>query len=398
MHIGIIGGGASGLYTAIAIKKKHPEMDVTVIEKEEKIARKLYATGNGHCNLLNKKLLPSFYSHPDFVAPFIESHPYSALKSTLASWGIEVFEDGDYVYPLSYDAGTYAEMLVKIARSLQVCFLQATFKDYQNTKKGFECVFAIDNERKTLMFDKIVFAFGGASTPKLGSDGKLFPIIEKHGYRITPLRPGLAPLRIQHPERVKALAGFRHEADICLLSDGRKVLYEEKGELLFKPDGLSGIVIFNVESHYLRLRNLKHAFVSVNLFPQWDSSILLTTLSDAKKANPVFYLDGFLPRVVQEHFLSQLRVADQRNLSEKDLYQLTLLLQCENYEIKEPYGFESSQVTVGGLNVDDVTLHCESKSENGVYFAGELLDIDGNCGGYNLSWALLSGLVISEVI
>lgn len=249
-----------------------------------------------------------------------------------------------------------------------------------------------------MAFDKIVFAFGGCSTPKLGSDGKLFPILKKHGYRITPLRPGLAPLRIQHSERVRSLAGFRHEAAISLLAEDGKVLYEERGELLFKSDGLSGIVIFNVESHYLRLGELKRASIAVNLFPQWDSSRLFAMLTESKKTNPAFFLDGFLPPAVQDHFLLQIHVSDQRYLAEKDLHQLTLLLQNETFEIKEPYDFENSQVTVGGLDLSEVTSHCESKKEKGVYFAGELLDVDGNCGGYNLSWALLSGLVISEDI
>ena len=115
MRIAVIGAGASGLYGAIAIKKKHPEAEVTVFEKEAKIGRKLYATGNGHCNLLNAAVADKDFNHPDFLASYLSRYSFAFLKKTLTDWGILTWQEGDYVYPLSYSAPTYVGLLSALA-------------------------------------------------------------------------------------------------------------------------------------------------------------------------------------------------------------------------------------------------------------------------------------------
>jgi flavoprotein, HI0933 family len=386
MRIAIIGGGASGLYSAIALKKKHPDAEVMVFEKENKIARKLYATGNGHCNLLNAQLTAKSFNHPDFLAPFLGRYPFSALEETLHSWGVETRHDGDYVYPLSYSAATYVGLLLKIAQSLKIQFvLNARFLDYESKDGGFALKIDANPMPKSLFFDALIFATGGSSTSKLGSDGKCFSTFRLHDYPLVPLEPGLAPVKVSHPESIKSFAGFRHEANVRLTTATGKLLYQEEGEVLFKEDGLSGIVIFNVESEYLRLGKPQGARLVLDYFPVESEAVLFTRLSASHSKNPSFYFDAYFPSEVQPHFLLG-----------NDLKVLAHRLKNDSFEIKGTYGFDSSQVSVGGIALSAVKENLESRKEKGVYFVGEVLDIDGFCGGFNLSWALLSALIVRD--
>jgi len=388
MRIAIIGGGASGLYTAIAVQKKHPDAEVVVFEKEAKMARKLYATGNGHCNLLNASLSAQAFNHPDFIAPYLTRYPFDELEKTLGSWGVETLHEGDYVYPLSYSASTYVGLLLKIAESLKIkAILNARFVDYEKKDGGF--ALKIDADSQTdLFFDRLIFATGGQSTSKLGSDGKCFPLFVRHGYPLVPLEPGLAPMKIQYPERVKGLSGFRHRANVGLLSSQGALLYQEEGEVLFKEDGLSGIVVFNVESAYVRLGKPFGAKLVLDYFPEKSEAELLSELKASEKKNPSFFFDAYFPAEAQSHFFT--------DNPRKELSRLSQSLKQDVFEIKAPYGFENSQVSVGGIALSSVDEHLESRLEKGLYFVGEALDIDGFCGGFNLSWALLSALIVRD--
>jgi predicted flavoprotein YhiN len=168
MRIAIIGAGASGIYSAILLKKEHPEAEIVVFEKEEKIARKLYATGNGHCNLLNRQLTGDAYNNPEFMDPLLKRYPYLFLKELLKSWGIAVQEEGDYVYPGSYNAATYVGLLEKIARALGIHFILATrVLDYQAVTGGYCLKIDKNIPDLPLIFEKVIFAVGGQKHPKI---------------------------------------------------------------------------------------------------------------------------------------------------------------------------------------------------------------------------------------
>ncbi|MFA6620047.1 MAG: aminoacetone oxidase family FAD-binding enzyme [Bacilli bacterium] len=389
MRIAVIGGGASGLYGAIALKKRHPEAELFVYEKEEKIARKLYATGNGHCNLLNAAVVAEDFNNPAFIAPYLKRYPFAALKQTLASWGIMTLREGDYVYPLSYNAGTYVGFLTDLATSLGVHFFTGVrVLDYSQKDGGFVLKTDAKTASMDFAFDKIVFASGGLSTPKLGSDGSLFPLLAKRGYSLVQPLPGLAPIKVAHPEMLKGLSGYRHDAKVSLLSKEGKLLYTERGEVLFKEDGLSGIVVFNVESVYCRLRQPVGATISLDFFPDETRETLAEELKNNHAINPLFYGEAYFPKEVQDHF-TWAKNSDHFLL-------LAQRLKNDGYLIKATYGFDHSQVTVGGVSITSLKPSLESIKEPGVYFLGEVLDLDGFCGGFNLTWALLSALIVRD--
>lgn len=379
MNVGIIGSGAAGLYLAIFLKKNNPYLEITVFEKEEKLAKKLYATGNGHCNLLNKKLLPNKYNHPEFMKSFLHNFDYETLKKELSSLGIALLENDNYVYPLSFHAGTYVQYLLSLAKSLDVEFKNITkISNYSKGKDGY----LIDEYGH---FDKLIIATGGASSPNLGSDGSFFEILKKHGYSIEPLRPGLTPLRVK--EKVGVLQGIRHKALVKAFNDNKQVFAEE-GEVLFKKDGISGIVIFNAESAIYRSQIIKNPRVSIDLFPDFSFYALCDVLSRAKQANPENYLSSVLVGPLAKYVLSISGNHEIENIANN--------LKRLSFSIDGPYGFVDSQVTIGGVSLNEITPFLESKKERGLYFAGEVLDVDGDCGGYNLSWALISALMISK--
>jgi predicted Rossmann fold flavoprotein len=398
MRIAIIGAGASGIYSAILLKKEHPEAEIVVFEKEEKIARKLYATGNGHCNLLNRQLTGDAYNNPEFMDPLLKRYPYLFLKELLKSWGIAVQEEGDYVYPGSYNAATYVGLLEKIARALGIHFVLATrVLDYQAVTGGYCLKIDKNIPDLPLIFEKVIFAVGGKSTPKLGSDGRFEAVLKNHGYRFKYALPGLAPVKVVNPSFIKGMAGYRHHALVRLLNKTGDELYQEEGEVLFKEDGLSGIVIFNVESVYCRYGLSESAKIALDYFPDKKAEELSIEFAEEAKLNPSFFLDSFFPEEIQKHFLRSLSAANVSSLSHQGGFEaLANLVKNDEFLIDQPYGFDNSQVTVGGLSLLDVNEHLESKREKGIFFTGELLDINGKCGGFNLTWALISALLVKE--
>lgn len=379
MNIGIIGSGPAGLYSAIFLKIKNPENEVVVFDKEQKASKKLYATGNGHCNLLNKNLKGNKYNNIKYMEGLLQAYPYEFLKSVLGSLGIEVMEIDDYVYPLSFSAPTYAMYLKKLAEKVGVKFCLGTrITDYKKNEQGYELI----GSGKTV--DKVIIATGGCSQENLGSDGSFFKAIKDHGYAVSELRPGLTPLTLLDKD-IKPLSGVRHDALVKAFVSNQQI-FEEKGEILYKNDGVSGIVIFNAESAIYRQKHPEDIELVIDLFPEMDEKELTDRLLHDENLNSAFYLDAYMVEPLQKHVLNRAKG--------KNAFALAKAMKGLVYKVKDHYDFKSSQVTIGGVSLPEVNVFLESKREPGVFFVGEVLDIDGNCGGYNLTWDLLSALLV----
>lgn len=379
MNVGIIGGSISGLYAAIAIKSKHPDYTVYVIEQNDRLLKKIYATGNGHCNLLNADLKAERYSHPEWIASYLERFPYQRLTDYLTKLGIPLLRKGDLVYPLSYSAGSFCRYLIELANKLGI-------KVYVNEKVIDYGKGTIKTDKGSHHYDRLIFAFGGQSQSNLGSDGSLFPVLKKHGYTIESLKPGLVPIKTK--QKTKGLKGVRHEALVKAYDDHNQLLFEEAGEVLFKEDGLSGIVIFNLSSHLSRLGGNRFRIV-LDLFPSYSESELEKRAYSNK-------IDGAYVYTLVEYPLGI--YVRNRLKNPDDLKGFCKALKNLSFDFDGFYPFASSQVTIGGVSLSDVTSELVSKKEEGVYFIGECLDVDGDCGGYNLSWCLISALTVSEAL
>ena len=388
MKVAIIGSSGAGLYSAIFQKKNFPKDEVHVFDKNIKIARKLRATGNGKGNILNMNAKEECYNNPSFMRPLLMEYNFSELQGQLASLGIILCNDGDLVYPLSKDANAYADYLAKVAQDMGIAFHNETkVIDY---KKDGTC-YRLFTDKGDFLFDKIIFSTGGKSQEKLGSDGSLFKAFANHGYKIIPLKPSLCPIKTK--EKTKSISGLRHEAK-ATLTYGDQIIREEEGELLFKDDGLSGIMIFNLSAILNRLEDINKSKIYIDLFPKVSLTALTSDLLDSSKKHD-FFLDAYFVKPFKEYLLEKAGLKEG-NMGKAEIFKLAKTLKGLLFQPKELYGFDNSQVSAGGIALEEVDCHLQSKKEEGIYFVGECLDIDGLCGGYNLTWCLISSLIVTK--
>ena len=377
MRIAIIGAGASGIYLALLAKKAHPDYEVVLFDREKKIGKKLAATGNGRCNLLHKDPSPEAYDHPDFIAPYLKAYPTGKLVEILGGFGIGVSEldDTGLYYPDSFSAPNHVAFLLKTLESLGVAIhMETEVLDYDPKQR------VLKTSKGDFGYDRLVFACGGKSGRNLGTDGSLFSVLEKHGYEITPLFPGLCPIKTK--EKTRPLAGIRHAGEIKLEDD-----YASKGEILFKEDGLSGIAVFDAQAHIMSKRMPIGTKITLDLFPDHSLEQLQKDWKTHTCASS-FYEEALFPKPLAE-YLCRLNKGNEP---------VSLARLCKNlvFHFDGSYRFEESQVTLGGLALKEVDQNLLSKKEEAVAFTGEILDIAGQCGGYNLTWALISALLVVE--
>ena len=375
MKIGVVGAGVSGIIFAINRKMKHPMDEVIVFEHLDKPLKKILSTGNGKCNIGNKN--PHKESGKNaIVRNILNEYDFEVQKEFLNSLNIQTKLVNDLEYPISESAITVRNLLLQSAEENKVKIItEINILDYELIEDGI----VLKTDKCEYIFDRLVIAAGGKSSPKLGSDGSMLPILEKHGYVLKELLPALCPIKTV--EKTKVLDGTRVKAHVTLLSDN-KVTFKEEGELLFKEHGLSGIVIFNasrvIANNIYKLNELK-----IDLLPailERDLSLFL------KEKGRDVLLNAYLhPNLVK--YIKELKIKDDK---------LVATLKALPFTFQDFYGFEYSQISVGGIDFNELSPLLESLKEEGIYFLGELLDYDAPCGGYNLMWAIGTGLYLSE--
>ncbi len=375
MKIIVVGAGASGIMFAIARKRSHPKDEIIVLEHLDTPLKKILATGNGKCNLANKKLTKDIYNS-DFVYNLMEKYDFNTQRDFLDSINIKTTLVGDLLYPISMSATTVRNALLKMCEKYKIQIISnVEVNDYLVNDNSVEVM----TNNDSYICDKLVIATGGKSSPKLGSDGILFDTLIEHGYQNININPGLCP--IYTIENTHTLDGIRVNARVSLFKNNTKI-HDENGEVLFKKHGLSGIVIFNISRLIAKDRNSEYK-ICLDLLPEIDRDELGLYLSTH---SPKELLDAYLnPKLADYIFNKKLKGFD-------------LINEIKNmkFTFKDLYGFEYSQVSVGGIQLKDVNNYLESNIEKNVYFIGECLDVDAPCGGYNLMWAFASALNLSD--
>ena len=363
MKIGIIGGGISGVYVALQIKELHPNYDVEILDHNDKLNKKIYATGNGRCNFANSSSLEGKYFNSDFALPILKEHSYKEISAYFNKIGIPNVLEGTNAYPMSKCASTVGMMMEKRVNELGI-------KVKLNTKVlGYKvnanASIDVETDNGGLKYDKIVIALGGKSSSQLGSDGSGYEILKANGYNIGELSPVLCPVKTK--ENTKLVDGVRAQVVLSTFS-GNKLLQKEEGELLFKDKGISGIVVFN-STYYINKANKKDITFHVDFASLVNEKI---NYEDYEKyVNPK--LAAYLVR------------------NKQDIHNTV-------FTFKDFYDFANAHVTHGGLSVNDVTDSLESKKQKNVYFIGEILDVDAICGGYNMMWAFASAYRVAKRI
>ena len=389
----VVGGGASGLVAAI-IAKRHGS-DVTIIERNAKLGKKILATGNGRCNFTNVDALPIHYNNPSFVKSVFDSFSPSETLLFFKSLGITPkIEDLGKTYPLSEQASSITDVLIyEIKRlGIEVIYEKVILSAHKETQ-GFVLY---DQQGETYHCDRLIVATGGLALPQSGSDGTGYQIAKDLGHEITPLFPALVKLKLDSPY-LKVLDGVKFPGFVSLIHQNQ-IIQTEFGDILFTKYGISGPTILQLSRKAnALLQEHQTIYVDVKLVSELNPADIEQRLMDLKNLPVELALLGLINRKLVSVVLKEARLmADVtiEQLNPMQIKRLAQLLTSMKFKVTGSKGYEEAQVTAGGVNVNDIqpkTL--ESKKSKGLYFAGEIIDIDGLCGGYNLQWAWSSGYV-----
>lgn len=393
MDIIIIGAGASGIVTAINAKNENNR--VILLEKNDRIGKKLLATGNGRCNYTNMNLSEKNYSSPDFVKKTLEDFSNEDLINYFRILGLESTLDGNRVYPISLKANSVLNILIYWLEKKGIeVKTKSQVKEIKKTKRGYE---VITNE-ETLRADVVVAAFGGKAMPASGSDGVSFEILKKMGIRVTDLKPALTQLKLDS-KYLKHLSGTKVIGLARLLRD-EKVIDEREGEILFTNYGISGPPILDISVNTKEgdvievplINNLKKDSIDMvynryYMFPDFSLEEFLMGLVDKK----------FIHYIVDS--LDMDKNTAMNMISMGDFEKIICLLLKSRFKVTGNTGFKNAQVTRGGVSLDEVSLeNYEAKKYKDLYIIGEALDIDGDCGGYNLHFAFGCGYRLGKIL
>lgn len=396
-RIAIIGGGASGLMAAITAAEYGAE--VTIYEAKERLGKKILATGNGKCNYTNLVQEDSCYRGVDASFSKAARDTFS-VENTVEFFkriGIEPKYRNGYVYPNSEQAASVADALVMEVRSKKVKVRQ----EQVYSVKGASELFLVKSEQGTAEYDKVVFCCGSPAGMKNPKEFSGYKMVEALGHHITPLIPALVQLRCKE-KWFKTVSGVRTEGKISVMEQG-KVIAEEKGELLFADYGLSGIPVFQVSRFAGEALNRGSEVTCVlDLLPGYSvkelEELLIKRQESLKNRTAEEVLIGLLNHKLNYILLKELNidpVADSKKAYHpENLKKLASIYKGLTCQVTELNPFSNAQVCAGGVFTSEIVEETmESKLVPGLYFAGEMVDVDGTCGGYNLQWAWSSGYV-----
>ena len=376
MKIAIIGAGASGLVAGLFASKNN---DVTIYCADEKIGKKILVTGNGKCNLTNIKGFDTAYNQD--VSKFFEKISNLDIIKFFNNLGLEIYVDEEgRVYPLANSAQSVVEVLTNALAKDNVNIKFEKVEDIKIDTK-FNVITNLSNEE----YDKVIIATGSENV-----------LLDKMKIKYKPFSPSLVALKTK--ENTKELSGLRlTNVKVTLDVDNKK--YTEFGEVLFKDKGLSGICIFNI-SAYLARKNNFNAKIYIDLLPKFTYEnvvIMLTNRLKLNFKNISEFMTGLFNKKINKYLLKNLNLDEQKNIKELNSNIIEKIAKIiKNLPFNVVGYYENNQVKSGGVRLCDLTENCEYKDIKNLYFIGEVVDVDGLCGGYNLSWAFVSAMLAGE--
>lgn len=392
--IAVIGGGASGLTAAIAAKKEAPALSVTIFERLDRVGKKLLSTGNGRCNLSNKKIYPEYYyGSIKNCMEILDKTPDA--EEFFMDLGVPVIaDDKGRMYPRSGSAATVLNALRM--RVSEVGAAEECGFDLAEIKKSGGNFTLKSTDDKCVQCSRIIVAAGGYAAPQFGTDGSVLRIFRDKGYKIAKICPAVAPLKV-NADKLRGLKGVRMKGSVSAVSGG-KILKTERGEIQFTESTVSGICVFNLARFFAEYEG--RMTLCLDLADDMKTEELAAYLEMIKKQrgdhpaeelltgifakNPAVYL--------VKNILGVPLSAKISTIESKDLKRLAEGIKALKFEVSGCSAWKNAQVTAGGIHGSCVDEKLQSVREKGIYFCGEILDTDGDCGGYNLQWAWSSGM------
>lgn len=396
----IAGGGASGLMAAVFASMYAPAgTGITVLEHKDSVGKKLLASGNGRCNFTNDIIDDMSYRGKDasFAYSIINQYNKEWLLETLRDLGLLHTQINGYYYPRSLQARSVADCMISRLKAQNVSMeCNTNIVAVKKTSEGYRLI-CENNEYECT---KLILALGGCAYSKLGSDGSGYRLLKKLGHTVTDLFPSLTGLKASGID-FKYCQGVRAKGSLIVYIDNKAEI-DIQGEIQFAGYGISGIPVFQICRYVSEaIHSNRKVSIAIDLVPEYSSGELMQIIKQIADANPhksvIELLNALIPLKLAGAVLKRLKIKADKEVcscSAKELIKLADIVKNLTIDITGDCGFENAQVTAGGLLTKEVNKDTmESKLCSGLYVTGELLDIDGNCGGYNLHFAFATGAI-----
>lgn len=381
----IIGGGASGLAAAIEAARTNKNKSITVLEHLPKAGKKILATGNGRCNLGNLGAASHRYTNAAFAQPVIEKYGVQSLIDFFESMGLYTRADSEgRLYPMSNSATSVLDALrfeCECAGIKIICEEKAT--QIKKSNAGFTV-------NDSIQAQKVIIATGGKASPSQGSDGSGYPLLKSLGHTLTSLSPSLVQIKTDTAS-IKSLKGVRAKARLTLSTGG-----SSEGEILFTDYGVSGIAAMDL-SRFIKAD--KKAEISLDLLPDFSEDNAKEIILGIARHNPAMPAEGMLGGIIHKAIGTAVIKAalgfmpkTAGEIKPKQAAIIVAMLKDFRLGVTGTKSYNDAQVTRGGADIsefDNSTMM--SKKVNNLFACGEVLDVDGACGGFNLAWAFASG-------
>ncbi len=392
MKIGIVGAGASGLLCAILCRERG--FEVQLFERNDRVGKKLLATGNGRCNFTNIDISRANYhgANPKFVYSALKGFDQDDVRRFFYDRGVpSVALELGKVYPRSLEARTVVDCLLQEALHLGVVI---TYEAMVEAVTDDDHGFTLSINQKKHRVDRLVLATGGKAHAKSGSDGNGYVLAQSLGHEVSDVHPGIVQLALAG-EAHKGLSGSKVNGIATLYREGEKPL-SDRGDLLFTDYGISGPPILQLSSKALSaVRRGDWTELGLDFLPEYGVDQLRSTLygyrEGLKHRTASDFLNGLIPRKIGRRLMSLAGYTDKHTVSQLREESVELVIQSLKdwrFSIAGPKSEEDGQVSCGGVVTDRVNPKTmASRDVDGLYVIGELLDVDGDCGGYNLQWA-----------
>lgn len=414
----IVGAGAAGMAAALACGKKGQK--VLLLERQRQMGRKILVTGNGKCNLTNFAQKAEYYrsDYPEKAQKVLSVFGLKDAMELFKSLGIYTKDKNGYVYPYSEQAASVRECFeTEILSNPNITFvpfsevyniqkksglffvkvreMQERDKEKQSSSKKVEKIYRCQN---------LLITTGGFAGPKFGCDGSGYTFAAIFGHEIINPLPALTALKSSAPF-LKKVSGVRNQAKITLEIDGNPVK-QENGELQWTDYGISGVAVFQLSRFAITaLEEKKNVSLYFDFMPELSSEeklrLLLSLAQNHKKKELLSFMKGLFPAKLCPVILREAGLKEEMSvetLKEKEWNTLVMVVSHFPLRINGYMGYEKAQVTRGGISLAELTDSLESVFQPGLFFAGEVVDVDGTCGGYNLQWAFSSGTVAGRAI
>lgn len=415
MEIGVIGGGAAGMMSAIkAARNGH---NVTIIEHNQRVGKKILATGNGRCNFTNVDMSLRHFHGADkpFIENIINSFDQKKTVEFFNEIGVYPKEKNGCIYPFSEQASAVLDCLMMELKRLKVTVITEchpnniekvpdveAYKSIRNSNGKYvefhyPTVFKIITNKGTFYFDKVILAAGSKAQEKTGSDGSGYSIANFLGHSIRKPLPALCALRCSE-DFFKSIAGIRCQGTVKLLIND-ELKKQDTGEIQLTDYGISGIPVFQVS--YLAARAINKGLsvkAIIDFMPEIEKEDMYDLIAERIRNNKDKIMDELLIGLFHKNlcmlFNKQCGIKGKdscQNMRESDIRKLINIIKDFKVNVVKTNSFDNCQVCSGGVKSSEIKNTLESKIVENLYFAGEIIDVNGDCGGYNLQFAWSSG-------